>query len=58
MGAVFKYAVKAGLATKNIAAEINRRHDLPETTETQSSTTSPTAQLLGLSDGRRDGSRP
>jgi integrase len=35
MGAVFKYAVKAGLATKNIAAEINRRHDLPETRETE-----------------------
>jgi integrase len=33
VGAVFNYAVKAGLATKNIAAEINRRHDLPETTE-------------------------
>jgi integrase len=31
MGAVFKYAVKAGLAAKNIAADINRRHDLPET---------------------------
>jgi len=35
MGAVFKYAVKAGLAAKNIAAEINRRHDLPETTEAE-----------------------
>ena len=31
----FNYAVKAGLATKNIAAEINRRHDLPETTEAE-----------------------
>jgi|SRR5271166_1116994 len=35
MGAVFKYAVKAGLATKNIAADINRRTDLPETRETE-----------------------
>jgi integrase len=33
MGAVFKYAVRAGLASKNIAAEIDRRHDLPETAE-------------------------
>jgi integrase len=32
-GAVFKYAIRAGLASKNIAAEIDRRHDLPETTE-------------------------
>jgi integrase len=30
VGAVFNYAANAGLATKNIAAEINR-HDLPET---------------------------
>lgn len=35
IGAVFNYAVKAGLATKNIAAEINRRTDLPETRETE-----------------------
>jgi hypothetical protein len=35
VGAVFKYAANAGLATKNIAAEINRRHDLPETTEAE-----------------------
>jgi integrase len=35
IGAVFKYAVKAGLATKNIAAEINRRTDLPETRDTE-----------------------
>ena len=35
MGAVFKYAVKAGLASKNIAAEISPRHDLPEETETE-----------------------
>ena len=35
MGATFRYAVKAGLATKNVVAEINRRHDLPETTETE-----------------------
>jgi integrase len=35
MGAVFKYAVRAGLASKNIAAEIDRRHDLPETAEAE-----------------------
>jgi hypothetical protein len=35
MGAVFTYAANAGLVTKNIAAEINRRHDLPETTEAE-----------------------
>lgn len=35
VGAVFKYAVRAGLASKNIAAEIDRRHDLPETVETE-----------------------
>lgn len=35
MGAVFKYAVKAGLASKNIAAEISPRHDLPESVETE-----------------------
>jgi integrase len=35
MGAVFKYAVKAGLASKNISAEIDRRHDLPETAEAE-----------------------
>ena len=29
MGAVYKYAVKAGLASKNVVAEIDRRHDLP-----------------------------
>jgi integrase len=34
VGAVFNYAVKAGLATKTIAAEINR-HDLPETTKAE-----------------------
>ena len=39
VGAVFNYAVKAGLATKNIAAEINR-HDLPEPPR-RSSVTSP-----------------
>jgi integrase len=32
---VFKYAVKAGLASKNVAAEIERRHDLPQTSETE-----------------------
>ncbi|WP_243709919.1 tyrosine-type recombinase/integrase [Mycobacterium marinum] len=35
MGAVFKYAIKAGLASKNIAAEISPRHDLPEAPETE-----------------------
>ncbi|GAB3239975.1 tyrosine-type recombinase/integrase [Mycolicibacterium hippocampi] len=29
MGAVFKYAVKAGLATKNVVAEIDTREELP-----------------------------
>ncbi|OBJ12096.1 hypothetical protein A5624_11590 [Mycobacterium sp. 1482292.6] len=33
MGAVFKYAIKARLASKNVVAEINRRHDLPEPPE-------------------------
>jgi len=35
MGAVFNYAVRAGLASKNVAAEIDRRNDLPETPETE-----------------------
>jgi integrase len=35
MGAVYKYAVKAGLASKNVAAEIERRHDLPKTGESE-----------------------
>jgi integrase len=35
MGAVYKFAVKAGLASKNIAAEISPRRDLPETAETE-----------------------
>jgi len=35
IGAVFKYAVKAGLASKNVAAEISPRHDLPEAPETE-----------------------
>lgn len=35
IGAVYKFAVKAGLASKNIAAEISPRHDLPETPETE-----------------------
>lgn len=35
MGAVYKYAVKAGLATKNVAAEIDRRHELPKTEESE-----------------------
>jgi integrase len=34
VGAVFNYAANAGLATKNIAAEINR-HDLPETSKAE-----------------------
>jgi hypothetical protein len=56
VGAVFKYAANAGLATKNIAAEINRRHDLPETTEAeQRYLTHP--QLLDL-ERRRPASRP
>ena len=29
MGAVYKYAVRAGLASKNVVADIDRRHDLP-----------------------------
>ena len=36
IGAVYKYAVKAGLASKNVAAEIERRHDLPKTGESAS----------------------
>ena len=35
VSAVFKYAVKAGLASKNVAAETERRHDLPEASETE-----------------------
>ena len=35
MGAVYKYAVKAGPASKNVAAEIERRHDLPKTGESE-----------------------
>jgi integrase len=35
IGAVYKYAVKAGLASKNVAAEIERRHDLPKTSESE-----------------------
>lgn len=35
VGAVLKYAVKAGLASKNIASEISPRHDLPEAPETE-----------------------
>ena len=35
MGAVYKYAVKAGLASKNVAAEIERRHDLPKLGESE-----------------------
>jgi integrase len=35
VGAVFKYAVNSGLASKNVAAEIDRRTELPETTEAE-----------------------
>jgi integrase len=35
IGAVYKYAMKAGLASKNPASEIDRRHDLPEERETE-----------------------
>ncbi|WP_082948544.1 tyrosine-type recombinase/integrase [Mycolicibacterium elephantis] len=35
MNAVFRYAVKAGLAAKNVAAEIDHRHDLPEVRESE-----------------------
>jgi integrase len=47
MGAVFKYAVKAGLASKNIAADIDRRHDLPEAGEAEQRYLTH-AQLLAL----------
>ncbi|WP_231997974.1 site-specific integrase [Mycobacterium sp. 1165196.3] len=35
IGAVYRYAVKAGLASKNPATEIDRRHDLPEEREAE-----------------------
>lgn len=35
IGAVYRYALKAGLASKNPAAEIDRRHDLPEERESE-----------------------
>ncbi len=35
LGAVYKYAVKAGLASKNVAAEIDRRYDLPKISESE-----------------------
>jgi integrase len=47
MNAVFKYAMKAGLASKNVVADIDRRTDLP--TEHAREIRSLThAQLLGL----------
>ena len=52
MGAVFKYAVKAGLASKNVAAEIDRRLDLPETGEAEQKYLTH-AQLLELARGCR-----
>lgn len=47
MGAVFKYAVKAGLASKNVAAEIDRRRELPEAEEAEQKYLTHT-QLLDL----------
>lgn len=35
IGAVYKFAIKAGLASVNPAAEFDRRHDLPEERETE-----------------------
>jgi hypothetical protein len=35
MGAVYRYAIKAGLASKNVCAEIERRHDLPKPGESE-----------------------
>jgi integrase len=35
MGAVYKYALKASLASKNVAAEIERRHDLPKSRDSE-----------------------
>lgn len=49
MNAVFKYAVKAGLASKNVVADVDRRTDLP--TEHAREIKSLThAQLLGLAE--------
>lgn len=47
IGAVYRYAVKAGLASKNVAAEIERRHDLPKTGESERHYLTH-RQLLGL----------
>ena len=47
IGAVFKYAVKAGLASKNVAAEIDRRRELPEAGEAEQKYLTHT-QLLDL----------
>jgi len=47
IGAVYRYAVKAGLASKNPATEIDRRHDLPEEREAERHYLSLT-QLLDL----------
>ncbi len=35
IGAIYKYAVKAGLANTNVAGEISRRHDLPKIADTE-----------------------
>jgi len=49
MGAVFKWAVKMGLASKNVMAEIDARHDLPS--ESAREVTPLThVQLLGLAE--------
>jgi integrase len=48
IGAVSKYAVKAGLASKNVAAEFDRRLDLPEPAEAEQKYLTHT-QLLDLS---------
>jgi integrase len=47
MNAVFKYAVKAGLASKNVVAEIDRRTDLP-TEHAKEIRFLTHAQILGL----------
>jgi integrase len=49
MNAVFKYAVKAGLASKNVVADIDRRTDLP-TEYTRGIRSLTHAQLLGLAE--------
>ncbi len=49
MGAVYKYAVKAGLASKNVVADIDRRHD-PPTEHAREIKYLTHAQLLGLAE--------